>query len=127
MAAEKDKKKQKKGTTAGAGVRTWSLKLFLGDIISSEFFNRHKYSIIGMVVLLILYISFQYECKTRMETIDTLNKELAIVRSESIRQKSAYRSKIRESVLTHMADSMHLGLKVQDQPPYKIKYLKNEN
>ena len=126
MADDKDKNKSKKNS-ARAGVRTWSLKLFLGDLISSEFFNRHKFSIIGMVVLLILYISFQYECKTRMETIDSLNKELAIVRSESIRQKSAYHSKIRESVLTHMADSMHLGLKVQDQPPYKIKYLKDEN
>lgn len=124
MADEKDKNKK---ASKREGVRTWSLKLFLGDLISSEFFNRHKFSIIGMVVLLILYISFQYECKTRMETIDNLNKELAIVRSESIRQKSAYHSKIRESVLTHMADSMHLGLKVQDQPPYKIKYLKDEN
>ncbi|MGM9871784.1 MAG: FtsL-like putative cell division protein [Muribaculaceae bacterium] len=120
--------KNKKSTTAstGAEVRKWSLQLFLGDLISSKFFTRHKFSIIGMVVLLILYISFQYECKTRMETIDNLNKELAIVQSESIRQKSTYHSRIRESVMQQMVDSMRLGLKVQDQPPFKITYT-NEN
>lgn len=117
-----NKEKNKKKTSTSTEVRQWSLKLFLGDLISSEFFSRHKFSIIGIVVLLILYISFQYECKTRMETIDNLNKELAIKRSESISQKSAYHSKIRESVMQQMADSMHLGLRVQDQPPYKIQY-----
>ncbi len=130
MANEKDKNKENAAGTASqkaAGVRTWSLQLFLGDLISSTFFSRHKFLIIGLVVLLILYISFQYECKTRMETIDNLNKELAIVRSESIRQQSAYRSKIRESVMQQMVDSMGLGLRVQDRPPFKITYSDYEN
>lgn len=122
MAEEKETKKKKSTATTGEEVRQWSLKLFLGDLISSKFFSRHKFTIIGIVVLLILYISFQYECKTRMETIDNLNKELAIVRSESIRQKSAYHSHIRESVMQELVDSMGLGLKVQDQPPFKIQY-----
>jgi len=128
MASEKDKSKENGAASqTAAGVRTWSLQLFLGDLISSTFFSRHKFSIIGMVVLLILYISFQYECKTRMETIDNLNKELAIVRSESIRQQSAYRSRIRESVMQQMVDSMGLGLRVQDRPPFKITYTGYEN
>lgn len=126
MANKKNRNKKSTTASTSAEVRKWSLQLFLGDLISSKFFTRHKFSIIGMVVLLILYISFQYECKTRMETIDNLNKELAIVRSESIRQKNTYYSRIRESVMQQMVDSMRLGLKVQDQPPFKITYT-NEN
>lgn len=125
--AKENNKKNTQAQTTSKDVRTWSLKLFLGDLISSSFFTRHKFSIIGIVVMLILYISFQYECKTQMETIDNLTKELAIVRSESIRQQSSYHSKIRESVMQQLVDSMHLGLRVQDRPPYKIQYTDYEN
>ncbi len=125
MAKSKDDKKKKThapDAKGGKGVRKLSLEIFLGDVITSAFFIRYKYLMVFAVACLIFYISFQYECKTRLETIDELRSELARVRSESIRQQSTYHSRIRESVMQHMVDSMGLGLKVQDQPPFSIKY-----
>lgn len=130
MAKTKDEKKKKTAaapdtTGGGKGAKKLSLEIFMGDIISSKFFIRYKYLMVFAAACLIFYISFQYECKTRLETIDDLRSELARVRSECIRQQSTYHSRIRESVMQQMVDSMGLGLCVQNQPPFSIKYDEN--
>ena len=56
-----------------------------------------------------------------METIQRLQTELEVAKTERIREKSAYMSSIRESVMQHKIDSLGLNLTVQEQPPYKIQ------
>ena len=60
-----------------------------------------------------------------MEDIRKLEQELEIVETERIRERSTYMSRIRESSMQEMVDTMHLNLKIQDQPPYKLT--KNES
>ena len=70
--------------------------------------------------MVMIYITNRYQCLTRMEHIRALEQELEIVETERIRVKSIYMSRIRESSMQEMVDTMHLNLRVQDQPPYRL-------
>jgi hypothetical protein len=70
--------------------------------------------------MFMIYITGRYECQTQMETIRSLERELEVAKTERIRAKSVYMSRIRESSMQHMVDSLHLDLTVQEQPPYRI-------
>ena len=56
-----------------------------------------------------------------METIRSLQKELEVAKTERVRAKSIYMSRIRESSMQHMVDSLGLGLTIQEQPPYRLE------
>ncbi len=73
-----------------------------------------------MVVMLMVYITNRYTCQTQMERIRTLERELEVAKTERVRAKSAYMSKIRESSIQEMVDSLGLGITVQEQPPYRL-------
>mgnify|MGYP000840995272 FL=1 len=67
-----------------------------------------------------VYITNRYQCLTRMEEIRKLEHELEIVQTERIRERSEYMSRIRESSMQELVDTMHLNLRVQDKPPYRL-------
>lgn len=89
-----------------------------GGVVSSDFFYKHKLTIFMLLVLVIFYIATKYQCQTGMETIQKLEKELEVVKTERIRQSSYYMSRIRESSMAAIADSIRPGLRVQQQPPF---------
>lgn len=95
-----------------------------GGVVHSGFFMRHKIKIFVMVVLIMFYISTKYECQTGMENIRKLQKDLDVVRTESIREKALYMSRIRESSMAILADSIRPGLVVQQQPPFVLEQSK---
>ncbi len=74
---------------------------------------------IGVVVAMV-YITTKYTCQTNMEKIAELERKLEIVNNEKSRERSAFMGRIRETSMQQMVDSLHLNLKVQSQPPYKI-------
>ena len=92
-----------------------------GRILSVDFFRRNWLVVLGVVVMLMVYMTNRYTCQTQMEKIQKLEKELEVAKTERVRAKSAYMSRIRESSMQHLVDSLHLGITVQDQPPYRIK------
>lgn len=94
--------------------------ILTGGVVHSDFFFRHKIKIFVLVILIMFYISTKYECQTGMENIHKLEKELDVVRTESIREKAKYMSRIRESSMAELADSIRPGLVVQRQPPFVI-------
>lgn len=118
----KNKENTKNTKSIGRRLVDGLVLLIWGDGVSSSFFGKYKFTVLVVMCLMLVYISFKYECKTQKETIDRLNKELAIVRSESIRQRSEYKSGTRESTMQNLIDSLHLQLKVQEQPPYLLSY-----
>lgn len=96
-----------------------SIKSILtGGVISSDFFKRHKLSIVMAILMLMFYISTKYQCQTGMETIRRMEEQLDITTAESIRERSQYMSRIRESSMSALADSIRPGLAVQQQPPF---------
>lgn len=92
-----------------------------GKWLSTRFFSRHWGVILALVVLIMIYITNRYQCLTAMENIQKLNKELEVVKSERIRQKSEYMNSIREKTMQKSIRDAGLDLTHRDQPPYKIK------
>lgn len=96
------------------------LRALHGRVISIDFFRRNWLVVLAAVLMLMVYITNRYKCQTQMESIRTLERELEVAKTERIRAKSAYMSRIRESSMQHMVDSLRLGITVQDQPPFRI-------
>lgn len=96
------------------------ISILRGGVLNSDFFFRHKLKIFVVVVLIMFFISTKYQCQTGMETIHQLKEKLDIVKAESIRERSQYMSRIRESSMSELADSIRPGLAVQQQPPYVL-------
>ena len=99
---------------------SFMLRALHGRILSTDFFRRYWWIVLGSVVMLMIYITNRYTCQTQMETIRTLQKELEVAKTERVRAKSAYMSRIRESQMQHMVDSLNLGLTIQDKPPFRL-------
>lgn len=114
MATEKVKKK--KGSVISSAVR--------GRWLSTRFFSRNWGIILALVVLVMIYITNRYQCLTAMENIQKLNKELEVIKSERIRQKSEYMNAIREKTMQKSIRDAGLDLTHRDQPPFKLKITK---
>ncbi len=95
-------------------------RLFRGQVLSSDFFARHWLPVLICIVVIMVYITTKYTCQTNMEKIASLERTLEIVNNEKARERSAFMGRIRETAMQEMVDSLHLNLKVQSQPPYKI-------
>lgn len=92
------------------------VKLINGRLLSSDFFARHWKSVLLAILMVLIYITNRYQCLTRMEEIRRLEQELEEVETERIRVRSTYMSRIRESSMQEMVDTMHLNLRIQDKP-----------
>lgn len=99
-------------------------RLLYGQIISSDFFARHWLTVFSIVILIMVFITNKYNCQTKMEEIRRLNTELEIVKTERVRVRSVYMSRIRESSMQQLIDSLGLNLHVQQRPPYKLASVK---
>ncbi len=95
-------------------------RLFRGQVLSSDFFARHWLPVLICIVVIMVYITTKYTCQTNMEKIASLERTLEIINNEKARERSAFMGRIRETAMQEMVDSLHLNLKVQSQPPYKI-------
>lgn len=95
-------------------------RLFRGQVLSSDFFARHWLPVLICIIVIMVYITTKYTCQTNMEKIAALERRLEILNNEKARERSAFMGRIRETSMQQMVDSLHLNLKVQSQPPYKI-------
>lgn len=114
--AKKTSEKNRKKPSAGSIVSS----ALHGRWLSMRFFGRHWAVILALVVMILVYITNRYQCMTAMETIQQLEKELMVVKTERIRQKSTYMSNIRESAMQQRIDNQNLNLQIRERPPYKI-------
>lgn len=93
-----------------------------GRLISSHFFRKYMVQTVLIIALLMIYIANRYDCVTGMETITRLRTQYQVVRTQLQRERSTYMTAVRESAIQHKADSLGLGLSIQQQPPYKLTY-----
>lgn len=91
-----------------------------GGTIRLDFFLRYWVQLVIILVLIMAFITTKYQRMTKMEEIKRLENELMIMRTERVRERSTYMSRIRESSMQRMVDSIHPGLTVQEQPPYEL-------
>ncbi len=95
-------------------------KFFRGQWLSLGAYKRNFASVIIVVAVIIIYITFKYETQMKITTIIRLNDELANSKTNMVSASSKYASEIRESELTEKLDTLHLYLKVAEQPPYYL-------
>lgn len=91
-----------------------------GALVSSDFFARYWLQIVIFVIVMMVYITTKFTYRANLERISALEKRLEIVENEMDRERSAYRSRTRETSMQQMVDSLHLDLKVQPRPIYEI-------
>jgi hypothetical protein len=118
MARTSNSSKQK--TAQKQKKQSLTARVLYGNVVSSEFFSRHWMKIFILVVLVMIYISNKYQCMTSMENIKKLEAELEVAKTERIRERSTYMSRIRESAMQELVDTVMPGLAVQEQPPYEL-------
>ena len=95
-------------------------RILYGRFLSVDFFTRHWKAIDLGMLMVMAYITNRYQCLTRMEEIRRLEQQLEVVETERVRERSTYMSRIRESSMQELVDTMHLHLKIQDQPPFTL-------
>lgn len=110
----------KKTTKARQKKSHYILKMFRGQVISSDFFARHWLPILIFIIVMMVYITTKFTYRTNIEKIEALQKQLEIVQNESSRERSSFMSRIRETSMQQLVDSLGLDLRVQPQPPYTI-------
>ena len=96
-------------------------RIFRGELISSDFFARHWLPILIFIIVIMVYITTKFTYRTNIEKIEALQKQLEIVQNESSSERSLFLSRIRETSMQQMVDSLHLNLRVQPQPPFVLK------
>jgi len=96
-------------------------RLIFGQVVSSDIFARNWLALILGVFMILAYISGKYSCQTKMEEVRRLTHQYEIINAELVRCRSHYMGRIRESSMQAMVDSLHLGLRVQENPPYRLK------
>ncbi len=90
--------------------------------VSSRFFLKHFPLVVLLVFFAMAYISVRFDCVTAMETVAALNRKIEITRTETQRERSQYMSATCESSMQQMVDTLHLGLSIQERPPYNLSY-----
>lgn len=96
------------------------LRFLQGRWFSTNFFLKNAIFLSSGLIFLMVYISNKYQVQTKIETIHSLEQELERVRTESVRQRSEYMSRTRESSMQMIIDTLKMGLEVREQPPYII-------
>ena len=117
------KKKKNNKSTADPDEPHYPLykRIIFGQFITSAFFAKHWIAISLVVFFFMAFITSKYKLMTNMETVRKLENELEIVKTERVREHSLYMSRIRESSMQALADTVKPGLTVQEQPPYLLK------
>lgn len=89
--------------------------------VSSRWFMRHFPIIVIGIFFALAYISMRFDCITAMETVKHLQTRLETVRTETRRERAQYMSATCESAMLKRVDTLRLGLRLQERPPYTIK------
>lgn len=128
MAKEKDKNKTKKAASeqeldlsftinpVTIVQRTLQGRLFL----TLDFFKRNWFYILAATLMMLMYISNKYECQSSLAEVGRLKVELNNAKTDCVDASSKYNSKILESNMQVLVDTMRLDITAPDQPPYQL-------
>lgn len=93
-----------------------------GDILTAAWIKHQVLFIIVIVLMIIAYITNRYMSQQSMIKINSLKKELAEIRYESMTRSSQLLQRTRESkVIEYLKATRDSTLNISAQPPYVIK------
>ena len=88
--------------------------------ISSQVFLKYLPLVLMFVFFSMIYISARFDCESAKSKSLKLAQQLEITRADVQRERSLYMSATCESSMQNMIDSLNLGLKIQERPPFKL-------
>ena len=93
-----------------------------GDILTAAWIKNQVIFIVVIVLMVIAYITNRYMSQQSMIKINSLKKELAEIRYESMTRSSQLLQRTRESkVIEYLKTTRDSTLNISAQPPYVIK------
>lgn len=95
-------------------------RLFMGKLVSLQFFTRNWLYVLGIVVFFILYIASKYQVRSQMEQISKLRRELSSEKSDLVRASEKYNTQIREPQMRELLDTLDIDLIMPDKPAYRL-------
>ncbi len=93
-----------------------------GGAVDSRFFKKHFFATSFIVITCVALIAARFENATTAATIRSLRKQIEIADSHKLQEQSRYMTLTRESAMSHLVDSLGLGLAVPETHPYLIRY-----
>lgn len=93
-----------------------------GGAVDSRFFKKHFFATSFIVITCVALIAARFENATTAATIRSLRKQIEVADSHKLQEQSRYMTLTRESAMTHLVDSLGLGLTVPETHPYLIRY-----
>jgi phage regulator Rha-like protein len=95
------------------------LKVFQGDVLEMEHFQKNILFLVFLVFLGTVYISFSYNIIKRVKEIDGLEREIHELRSESINLKNKLKKDTRKFKLESQLSEKGIGISIV--PPRVIE------
>lgn len=87
---------------------------------SYDFFSRYWFYVVLITVLIVAYISMKYDTQNKMNELQRLEIDLNNAKTDCVEASARYNSRIRESQMVDMVDTLHIDLSAPDQPPYRL-------
>ena len=109
-----------KNTSKNQSIKHFFRSMLYGEIVPITMVRRYFGMLIIVLLLAMGYIANKFMCQLDMESIRKLKVELARVKTDYVNASASYYSRIRETEMRELADSMGLGLKSPDCPPFYI-------
>ena len=97
--------------------RTLQGRVFL----TLDFFKRYWFYILAATIMMLMYISNKYVCQSSLAQLGELKTDLNNAKTDCVDASSKYNSRILESNMKALVDTMRLDITVPDQPPYKLE------
>lgn len=96
-------------------------KILGGDILSAMSVRRQVWLILLVVLFMVVYVAFRYQCQQDMIKISQLESELKDAKYRALSSSSTLTERCRESkVLEVLRQNRDSVLQASDQPPYII-------
>lgn len=100
----------------------WFKRAVQARWLSAGFYRRHFVGVALVVGLIVLFTLFKFDVQMKMRDIMASRKNLLNAQTDMVRVSAEYSSRIRESEMTELVDTLHLRLKAPEQPPYNLDY-----
>ncbi len=96
-------------------------KILGGDFLSAQLVRSQIWLFVLIVVFVVVYVAFRYQCQQDMITIDRLEGELKDAKYKALSSSSTLTERCREShILEMLKNNEDSLLHPADQPPYII-------
>ena len=97
------------------------MKVIFGDFLNAKLVRNQIWIFLVIVLFVLIYIAFRYQCQQDLLTIDNLEEELKDAKYKALSSSSMLTERYRESrIMEELKKNNDTTLVIPKQPPYII-------